>query len=170
MQVTDSSAPYAPPTERGSVTYFTPGILFSLLAGGAQAVGLGAEASVMHYTRPRLPALGYGAFLQAQLNDGKWLRVGAGAQGVYGPFGIELGLGLRQGDNVDATTLSAHIGEFLSFGYVTIAIRESPAIVAFPGNLPSYGFETAGIIEIKLPLVVGGHDLTHAVPDLTRHD
>ena len=49
---------------------------------------------------------------------------------------------------------------FLSVGYLFIAFRFSPEIVAVPTNQPSFGLETAFTIGLKVPITVQGRDPT----------
>jgi hypothetical protein len=145
-----------PPSTR--LDYLNVGPIVSLVGGYAHATGVGLEASWIGYPEGRLPSLGYGAFLQAQLYDEKYLRTSAGAQAAAGPAGVELGLGFRQTDGTYASTLSGHVAVFLSLGFLYIAVRFSPALVAFPSDEPSFGFETAFTFALKLPIAVNGRD------------
>ena len=58
---------------------------------------IGLEASLNHYARQKVFAFGYGAFIQTQLEDGKYFRSDIGVQGNAGPAGLELGLGNSPG-------------------------------------------------------------------------
>jgi hypothetical protein len=145
-----------PPSTR--IDYLDVGPILSLAGGYAHATGIGLEASWIGYPEGRLPSLGYGAFLQAQLYDGKYLRTSAGAQLAAGPAGVELGLGFRQTDGTYASTISPHVAVFLSIGFFYIAVRLSPALVAFPSDEPSFGFETAFTFALKLPIAINGRD------------
>jgi hypothetical protein len=145
-----------PPSKR--IDYLNVGPLVSLVGGYAHATGIGLEASWIGYPEGRLPSIGYGAFLQAQLYDGKYLRTSAGAQIAAGPAGVELGLAFRQTDGTYASTISPHVAVFLSIGFFYIAVRLSPALVAFPSDEPSFGFETAFTFALKLPIAVNGRD------------
>jgi hypothetical protein len=128
--------------------------------------GFGLEASLVHYRMQTtslfgFSSLGYGAFVQTELQQAKYLRCDLGVQGNYGLAGLELGLGMRQGDGTFGTTASAHFGFFLSLGYFVLGYRASPALFSFPSNEPSFGFDTAVSLSLKLPIVVQGHDATN---------
>ena len=143
-----------------SLTYLVPGAGVSLIGGAVSGLSGGVELSVMHYQEPRIPSFGYGAFTQLELFQGKNFRTSLGAQVSAGPAGVELGLALRAGNGEYATTLSPHLGAFLSIGYFVVGFRVSPVLVAFPSNEPSYGLETAFSFTFKLPIAIQGHDPT----------
>jgi hypothetical protein len=143
-----------------SLTYLSIGPLVALVGGAGSTVAGGLEAALMRYPSTQLPGLGVGAFTQAELYAGKYFRGALGVQAVAGVAGIELGLGARQGDGTYASTVSLHAGAFLSVGVLFFSLRLSPAIFAVPSNEPSYGFETAFTLGLKLPIVVHGRDPT----------
>ncbi|HEY2511860.1 MAG TPA: hypothetical protein VGI39_13420 [Polyangiaceae bacterium] len=143
-----------------SLTYLVPGAGVSLLGGKVSGLSGLVELSLTHYKEPRIPSFGYGAFTQLEMFQGKNFRTSLGAQVSLGPAGAELGLALRAGNGEYATTLSPHLGAFLSIGYFVVGFRISPAIVAFPSNEPSYGLESAFSFTFKLPIAIQGRDPT----------
>jgi hypothetical protein len=145
-----------PPSNR--LDYLNVGPIVSLVGGYQHATGIGLEGSWIVYPEGRLPSIGYGAFLQVQLYDEKYLRTSAGAELAAGPAGLELGLGFRQTDGTYASTISPHAAVFLSLGYFYISVRLSPALVAFPSDEPGFGFETAFTFALKLPMAINGRD------------
>jgi hypothetical protein len=161
--------PQAPRTN--GLTYLSVGGIFSFVDSNSiqstipgrstpwnYAVGL--EGSVNHYLGQRIFGFGYGAFVQAQLESAKYLRCDVGAQVNAGPVGVELGVGMRQGDGTFATTGSLHTGFFLSVGYLVISYRVSPALFSFPSNEQSFGLDTGVSIALKLPIAIQGRDPT----------
>jgi hypothetical protein len=143
-----------------SLAYFTPGALISVVGGYAHATGLGLEGSYLYYPYGKMPSIAYGGFGQLQLYDLKYVRTAIGAQASVGVFGLELGLGFRQGDGIYASTFSTHFGEFLSLGFVTLAVRESVPLIALPTGAASFGFETAFTVKLAVPIAVHGEDPT----------
>jgi hypothetical protein len=158
----DPKTGLSPDAHDKRLDYLTVGALVSLVGGYHHATGLGLEGSWMAYPTGRLPALGYGAFLQAQLYDEKYVRTAAGAQFAAGPAGAELGLAFRQTDGTYASTVSFHGAVFLSLAYIYIAIRLSPQLFALPSDQGSFGFETALTIGFKVPIAIQGQDPTGA--------
>jgi hypothetical protein len=148
--------------EAKSITYLNVGPLLSLVDASNFPIdyAVGLEGSLNHYGSPRVVGFGYGAFVQAQLVDAKYFRGALGVQGNAGPAGLELGLGLRQGDGSAATTVSFHGGIFLSAGYLVLSFRASPELFAFASGQGGFGFETALGIAIKVPIAVQGRDPT----------
>jgi hypothetical protein len=172
----DPTTGAAPEEKKPPLTYLSLGPLFSLVDANTVAssvVGqsttwnyaIGLEGSLERYVDAtkgpgNLTALGYGAFVQAQLENAKYFRCDLGIQGTLGVVGLELGLGMRQGDGTFGTTGSLHTGLFLSLGYVVISYRISPALFSLPSNEPSFGLDTAVTFALKLPIVIQGHDPT----------
>lgn len=150
--------------EEKSLTYLSLGPIVSYVdaANVPPTYAVGLEASLNHYGVERIFAFGYGAFVQAQAVTGKYFHGDLGGQVNAGPVGVELGLGLRQGDGIYATTGSLHGGLFVSVGYLYIAFRISPQIFALPANGVNEGFglETAFTLGLKLPIAVQGRDPT----------
>ena len=138
--------------------FLNVGPILSLVGGFAHATGIGVEGSWIEYSSGLLPSLGYGAFAQAQLYDGKYFRGAAGAELAVGPAGGELGLSFRQSDGTYASTLAVHASAFLSIGYLYLAVRASPQLFALPTSEPSFGFETAFTVGLKLPIAIHGRD------------
>jgi len=156
------------PTKLG-VDYLDLGPILSLVGGYHHATGIGLEASWIRYPSGELPSFGYGAFLQAQLYDEKYVRAAAGAQATAGPGGAELGLGVRQTDGTYASTVSLHAAGFVSIGYLFVAVRGSVALFALPSNEGSFGFETAFTFGLKVPLTINGRDPTGYAVQLGGH-
>jgi hypothetical protein len=167
----DPKTGMVPESRARALTYLSLGPLFSFVdANTVQATvpgqstpwnyALGLEASLNHYAGEKVFAFGYGAFLQAQLENLKYFRSDLGIQGNAGPVGLELGLGMRQGDGTFATTGSLHTGFFISVGYVVISFRVSPALFSFPSTEQSFGLDTGVNIALKLPIIVQGRDPT----------
>jgi hypothetical protein len=148
--------------EEKSLTYLGVGPLFSWVdaANVPPTWALGAEASLNHYGVERIFAFGYGAFAQFQLVTGKYAHGDLGAQVNAGPVGLELGLGMRQGDGTYETTGSLHSALFLSAGYLIIAFRFSPQLFAVgaASSNEGFGLETAFTIGLKVPITVQGRD------------
>jgi hypothetical protein len=154
----DATTGLAVQPQSNRIDYLNVGPIVSLVGGYQHATGIGLEGSWIAYPEGRIPSFGFGAFLQAQLYDEKYVRTSAGAQIAAGPAGAELGLGVRQSEGGYASTISAHAAIFLSIGYFYIAVRASPALVAFPQDEPSFGFETAFTFALKLPIAINGRD------------
>jgi hypothetical protein len=150
--------------EEKALTYLNVGPILSYVdaANTPPAYEIGLEASLNHYGAERIFAFGYGVFAQLQLVSGKYFHGDLGGQVNAGPVGLELGLGVRQGDDTYATTCSLHTALFLSAGYLFIAFRISPELFASSGGSPREGFglETAFQIGLKLPIAVQGRDPT----------
>jgi hypothetical protein len=142
------------------LTYLNIGPYGSLIDSNALVYAIGLEASLFHYREMRAVPMGYGLFAQVQLQNARYFRGAAGIEGSIGPVGVELGLGVRQGDQTYTTTLSPHLGVYISAGLVFLELRFSPQLLAIPTNQPGFGFETAASVGLKLPIVVQGRDTT----------
>ncbi len=113
---------------RDSAEYLTGGALVTF---GSQGTGLGAEANYTSYP-DRHVALGVSGFLQFQFYlDGSW-RVGVGASANLAPFGAELGLAWRSGNDEHDGTLGVHIAPFLSTGFISAAYRATIPLSSTP--------------------------------------
>src|SRR5690349_10861375 len=89
-----------------SFGFLTVGGLFSFVGGRNSAVGLGGEASFMHYTAQDLP-IGFGPFVQGQSYFGSG-RYAFGVQA--GSFlGVELGGAYRTRDDTHADQWGGHL-------------------------------------------------------------
>jgi hypothetical protein len=143
-----------------SVLYLNPGPLISFIGGHENSTGFGGELSAMYYPRGTWQSLGYGAFAQGMVIDGKHPRFALGGQSGLGPVGAELGLAYRGGDDIFASTASVHAGVFISIGVLDLAFRVGIPIIGTESNRASYGFDTALTIALKLPIVIFGHDKT----------
>jgi hypothetical protein len=142
------------------VGYLAPGFLLTFAGGREPATGAGLEVSYTEFPSGRPGDLGVGGFVQAQSFRGA-MRGALGAQVVYGCFGVELGGAFRRASDGYATTPSIHGAAFLSLGFLSLALRESiPLIREDTDGKPGYGFETAFVLGLKLPLHVHGRDRT----------
>jgi hypothetical protein len=159
--------------EEKSLTYLNLGPLLSYVdaANVAPTYFVGLEGSLNHYGVERVFAFGYGAFAQLDLVTGKYFHGDFGAQVNAGPAGLELGLGIRQGDGTSESTVSLHTAFFLSVGYLYVAYRVSPELFSFGGASTNQGFglETAFTIGIKVPITVQGRDPTGLAVQASGH-
>ncbi len=149
--------------EEKSLTYLTLGPTLSYVdaANTPPTYFAGLEVSLNHYGVERVFAFGYGAFTQLQFVGPKYVRGAIGGQVNAGPAGLELGLGLRQGDGTYDTTASLHAALFLSVGYIVISYRISPELFAIGTGAKTdqgFGLESAFTIAVKLPIAVQGRD------------
>jgi len=160
--------------EEKALTYLSLGPTLSYVGAGnaPPTYFAGLEASLNHYGEERIFAFGYGAFTQFQLVGGKTFRGALGGQINAGPAGLELGLGLRQGDGTYDTTASLHAALFLSVGYIVISYRLSPELFSIGTGAKlgqGFGFESAFTIGLKLPLAVQGRDPTGLAVQANGH-
>ncbi len=149
--------------EEKSLTYLNLGPILSYVdaANTPPTYSIGLEGSLNHYGVERVFAFGYGAFVQIQLVTGKYFHGDLGGQVNAGPAGLELGLGFRQADETNASTMSLHTAFFLSVGYLVVAFRASPQLASFgSGGEPGFGLETAFTLGLKVPIAVQGRDPT----------
>ena len=159
----------APEPTKLTVDYLDLGPILSLVGGYHHATGIGLEASWIRYPSGKIPSYGYGAFVQGQLYDEKYVRTAGGVQVTAGPAGVELGLAYRQTDGTYASTVSVHAAGFLSIGYFFMAFRLSEPFLTFPTNQASFGLETAFTVGLKLPLTINGRDPTGYAVQLGGH-
>lgn len=133
-----------------SVTFVTPGYLFSAVAGHVPAYGHGFELSVLHFF-DTTTYRGLGVVGQIQSYNGSHLRVATALEGAYGIFGVELGWAMRRSDGEHASQHGVHVTPYVSIGVVSVGVRTT---VPIGGGDAAYGWETGLSLKLAIPVPV----------------
>jgi len=89
-----------------------------------------------------------GVYAQAQEVDGDHARLGVGPEVFFGPIGLEVGLELETANATHSSTAAFHFAPFLSFGYLSVALRVAQP---FDGSGRAYDSEVGIAVALKLP-------------------
>lgn len=147
--VLTASVARADPSLPRDETWLMVGPLFS---SSARGMGLGLETS-LNFTND-IHALG--VFGQVQRMEDSHTRLAAGLQGNFLLLGLELGVMHETGTRLNAATTGLHVAPYVSFVYGSVGLRLGIPLHAAEDRLPRHGFETAFVLTLKLPVLVGG--------------
>ncbi|RKI74007.1 hypothetical protein D7X55_03615 [Corallococcus sp. AB049A] len=147
--VLTASVAHADPSLPEDETWLMVGPLYS---SSAQGIGLGLETS-LNFTSD-IHALGM--FGQAQWMEDSHTRLAAGIQGNFLLLGLELGVMHETESPLYAATTGLHVAPYFSFVYGSVGLRLGIPLYAPDNGLPRRGFETAFVLSVKLPVLVGG--------------
>jgi hypothetical protein len=137
------------------VGYLALGGLYSH-AFSPEADGIGLEATYnLHVDHgsglPSLSTPGFGFLGQVQAVDSH-VRTALGAQGNYGPLGVELAWAFQGGENGTVGTHGIQIAPFVSFVLLSVALRVVPQLTPGTAAAPAYPTEVGIALTFKIPL------------------